>query len=103
MIGWCSMDNYETPDSGRPDDQSKEWKLIEKVVMEMQAEQKRSRRWGIFFKLLTFAYLFGIVMLLRVPGDAVQMKPEGGYAAVVEVNGVIAADQDASADLLDRK
>lgn len=94
------MDNYETPDSGRPDDQSKEWKLIEKVVMEMQAEQKRSRRWGIFFKLLTFAYLFGIVMLLRIPGDAVQMKPEGGYAAVVEVNGVIAADQDASADLL---
>ncbi len=84
----------------RPQDQSKEWKLIEKVVMEMQGEQRRSRRWGIFFKLLTFTYLIGILMLLRVPGDGVQVKPAGGYAAVVEVNGVIAADQDASADLL---
>ena len=94
------MDNHEGQGMNRPDDQSKEWKLIEKVVMEMQTEQKRARRWGIFFKLLTFAYLFGLVMLFRMQGDALQTMPEGTYAAVVEVNGVIAADQDASADLL---
>ena len=33
--------------AGRPDDNSKEWRLIEKVLMDMQGEQKRARRWGI--------------------------------------------------------
>lgn len=94
------MDNEQGSGMSRPDDQSKEWKLIEKVVMELQSEQKRSRRWGIFFKLLTFSYLIGIFLVIRVPGDGAQVRPADGFAAVVEVNGLIAADQDASADLL---
>src|SRR5690606_35460402 len=69
MNGCSRMDNEQGDNMNRPHDQSKEWKLIEKVVMEMQGEQKRSRRWGIFFKLLTFTYLIGILMLLRVPGE----------------------------------
>lgn len=93
------MDNQQ-PNMQRPESNSKEWKLIEKVVMDMQGEQKRARRWGIFFKLLTFTYLIGIVMLFRSPIEGVELKPDGPYAAVVEVNGVIAADQDASADAL---
>lgn len=93
------MDNQESGLS-RPSSSSREWKLIEKLVMEVQGEQRRARRWSVFFKLLTFAYLLGIVWLFRMPSDGVLVKPEGGYAAVVEVNGVIAADQDASADLL---
>lgn len=94
------MDNQQ-PNFQRPADNSnREWKLIEKVVMEMQGEQKRARRWGIFFKLLTFTYLIGILMLFRTPLDGADLKPDGPYAAVVEVNGVIAADQDANADAL---
>lgn len=92
------MDNQE-PNLKRPET-NKEWKLIEKVVLDMQREQKRSRRWSIFFRLLTFAYLLGIVMLFRLPADTSEVRPEGNYAAVVEINGVIAADQDASADAL---
>ncbi|MFY9179710.1 MAG: S49 family peptidase [Venatoribacter sp.] len=91
------MDNNS--DMQRPDT-SREWKLIEKLVMNAQNEQRRSRRWGIFFKLLTFTYLFGLVYFLQLQGDGVQVKPAGQYAAVVEVNGVIAVGQDASADLL---
>lgn len=30
-------------------DTTKEWKLIEKVVTGLQDEQRKSRRWGIFF------------------------------------------------------
>ena len=90
-----------TSQPARPEDNSKEWKLIEKVLMDMQGEQKRARRWGIFFKSLTFIYLFAIVWLLRMPGEhGADMLPEDNYAAVIEVNGVIAADQDASADSL---
>ena len=47
------------------DKNSKEWKLIEKTVSQLGVEQRRSRRWGIFFKLLTFMYLFGLLILLN--------------------------------------
>lgn len=91
------MDNPQ--DMKRPEDSSREWKLIEKVLLDLQGEQKRSRRWGIFFKSLTFIYLFSLLFLFRLSGDhGTEMLPESSYAAVVEVNGVIAADQDANAD-----
>lgn len=94
------MDKENQPGLPRPEDSSREWKLIEKVVLDLQGEQRRSRRWGIFFKSLTFIYIFFIVFSFRMGGDKEFTKPAGNYAAVVEVNGVIAADQDASADAL---
>jgi len=82
------------PASGR------DWQLIEKLVMSLQAEQRRSRRWGIFFKLLTFGYLFALLVFISFPvGDSVQAAA-GDHTALVEVNGVIAADEVASADNL---
>ncbi|MBN7769503.1 S49 family peptidase [Marinobacter daepoensis] len=82
------------PESGR------DWRLIEKLVMSLQAEQKRSRRWGIFFKLLTFGYLFSLLFMLRAPiGEGVGAVVEP-HTALVEVTGPIAADELASADNL---
>src|SRR5690606_32001459 len=37
----------------------KAWKLLEKTLQASVIEQRRARRWGIFFKLLVFVYLFG--------------------------------------------
>lgn len=45
-------------DPAMPPESSRDWRLIEKLVMSLQSEQRRSRRWGIFFKVLTFGYLF---------------------------------------------
>jgi len=85
----------------RPDDNSKEWKLIEKVLMEMQGEQRRTRRWGIFFKLMFLIYIFALLWLVRMPTEGLDKAASApNYAAVIEVNGVIAADQDASADAI---
>ena len=85
----------------RPDDNSKEWKLIEKVLMEMQGEQRRTRRWGIFFKLMFLIYIFALLWLVRMPTEGLDNAASApNYAAVIEVNGVIAADQDASADAI---
>ncbi len=85
----------------RPDDNSKEWTLIEKLVMDLQKEQRRTRRWGIFFRSLMFVYLFALLWLFRLPGEsALDLANGQPYAAIVEVNGTIAADQDASADAL---
>lgn len=80
------------PESGR------DWRLIEKLVMSLQAEQRRSRRWGIFFKLLTFGYLFALLFFLRTPfGDGVETAV-AEHTAVVEVNGTISSEELASAD-----
>src|SRR5690554_7791697 len=93
------MDKENQPGLPRPEDSSREWKLIEKVVLDLQGEQRRSRRWGIFFKSLTFIYIFFIVFSFRMGGDKEFTKPAGNYAAVVEVNGVIAAEDRKSTRL----
>lgn len=93
----------EAPRSGRkspavPPESSRDWKLIEKLVMSLQSEQRKSRRWGIFFKLLTFTYLFALFFLIKFPiGDGFDAAT-GKHTAVIEVNGTIASDEMASAD-----
>jgi protease-4 len=37
---------------------------LEKAVLASVEEQRRSRRWGIFFKTLTFIYLLFIIVLM---------------------------------------
>ena len=59
-------------------------------------EQKRARRWGIFFKLLTFAYLTIVLMVYVNP--EVSKSSSSDHTALVELNGEIADDQAASAD-----
>lgn len=77
---------------------NKEWKLIEKVVTGLQDEHRRSRRWGVFFKLATLTYVIFIAVMLIAPMGDVVNGEQGPYAAIIEVDGVIAAAQDASAD-----
>src|SRR5690554_2241425 len=68
--------------------------------MSLQAEQRRSRRWGICFKFLTFGYLFALLILIRSPiGDGMG-GTTGANTALVEVNRTIAGDELASADNL---
>ncbi|GGE59477.1 peptidase [Streptosporangium jomthongense] len=91
------------PRSGRkaprlPPESGRDWKLIEKLVMSLQAEQRRSRRWGIFFKLLTFAYLFALLAIFWSPFGGSLEATTGKHTALVEINGTIAADELASAD-----
>ncbi|MBZ0333858.1 S49 family peptidase [Marinobacter sp. AL4B] len=83
-----------------PPESNRDWKLIEKLVMSLQAEQKRSRRWGIFFKLLTFIYLFALIAMIRSPiSDGMGVVPDQ-HTALVELSGPISADELASADNL---
>lgn len=77
---------------------SKEWKLIEKVVGGLQDEQRKTRRWGIFFKLAMLVYVVAIFVMLKSPMSGAVQGGDEPYAAIIEVNGVIAAAQDASAD-----
>ena len=38
--------------------------VLEKLAMSAIVEQRRARRWGIFFKFLTFGYLFFLLLLI---------------------------------------
>lgn len=91
-------DEWKAP-AGEGKDDRNSWKLLEKTLLAGVQEQRRARRWGIFFKLLTFIYLFGALLmfspLLRM-GDG---KAEGdSHTAVINVRGMIADEEAASAD-----
>lgn len=72
-----------------------EWKLLEKAVLSSVEEQRRARRWGIFFKCLTFAYLLFILVALGkgCSSSSDTSTTSGSHLAVVDVVGTIAADK----------
>lgn len=70
--------------------------LIERVATAALQEQRRARRWGIFFKLLTFAYVTFLIVVAMGWQDA--DKASGKHTALVEVSGVIGPGSDASAE-----
>jgi len=75
--------------------------LVDRIAREHFAEQRRKRYWSIFFKLLIFGYFYLLLGLIwqssevRKSGALLGM---GRHTAVVDVEGVIAADEHASAD-----
>ena len=72
--------------------------LIEKLATAALKEQRRARLWGIFWKLLTFAYVtFVIVTFVDWKGGG-DSKTGGRHTALVEINGVIGPGTDASAE-----
>lgn len=79
---------------------SKEWKLIEKTMGSMLKEQRRSRRWGVFFKLLGFGYLLFVVLMFSSRNEVFDeaMPGKGAHTAFVDIEGMIAANQEANAD-----
>jgi protease-4 len=76
-------------------------RLMTKWVNAMMREQRASRRWGIFFKSLTFLYLFGLGgYLLWQQNIDTDSLAEPAHVGVVEVKGAIADDSEANADNL---
>ena len=82
-------------------EQNNNWErgVLEKLAMSAIQEQRRGRHWSIFFKTLTFAYLF-IVLFLAIGwiGGKAETALGGKHTALVEMNGVIASNSPASAD-----
>lgn len=74
-----------------------EREVVTQLAESSLREQRRARRWGIFFKALTFAYIGGILFMF---GDASMTKVNINekHTALIELNGVIADNELASAD-----
>jgi protease-4 len=75
-----------------------ERKVLEKLALEALAEQRRGRRWGIFFKLLGFGYLVVILGLALGLGQGEHVAADAKFTALVDLNGVIKAKGDANAE-----
>ncbi len=74
-----------------------ERKVLEKLATSALQEQRRSRYWGIFFKSLTFVYLF-LILFIAAGWFGAREMVAGRHTALVQVNGVISSDSAASAD-----
>jgi protease-4 len=75
-----------------------ERKVLEKVALESIAEQRRRRRWGIFFRLLGFAYVTVLLGMFVDWGRTDKMSEGQKFTALVTLNGVIQAKGDVNAE-----
>jgi protease IV len=80
-------------------DNADQWerRLVEKIATAGLAEQRRARRWGIFFKLLAFAYITWVILLV-MGWKAAEAPSAEQHTALVDVEGIIAPGSDASAE-----
>lgn len=95
--------NESTQDKARSDGEreGEGWQreVITRLAYSALNEQRRARRWNIFFKVLLFGYLFTILLLIYMPAERGAVTA-GRHTAMVSVDGVIAADSAAGADAL---
>lgn len=84
------------PNSKLPDDERWAREVLNKLAFAAITEQRRTRRWGIFFKLLFFAYLV-LVLVLVWPNDLDTTVTSKRHTALVRVEGLIASSTEASA------
>ncbi|MBK9130732.1 MAG: signal peptide peptidase SppA [Gammaproteobacteria bacterium] len=73
--------------------------VLEKLVQSTLKEQRSARRWGIFFKLAFLGYLL-LILYTYWPGQFVDENLAGRHTALIDIDGVIADDRDASADYI---
>src|SRR5487761_1977684 len=80
------------------DEKNWERETLEKLAFSALKEQTKRRRWGIFFKLLTFAYLTFLIFTVFEWSGNRDLIAEGKHTALVDLDGVIDAKGDASAE-----
>src|ERR1051325_11156508 len=97
---WKSAMGWFTSRGSKMTDSNPNWErdLITKIASDAIVEQRRRRRWGIFFKLLTFAYITTVLLLMVDWSSRGDFTGGKKCTAVVELNGIIAPGADASAE-----
>lgn len=82
------------------DENSPQWEktVLEKLAFAALEEQRTTRRWGIFFKLLTFGYLVAVLMIAAYPQMEGEIHSDKPHVAVIDVMGMIAEGEVANAN-----
>jgi len=90
------MNEPQSPDSKENENWQQD--VLTKLAFATLQEQRRARRWGIFFKSLFAGYLILLLILMLSPGLKQQSSFKSSrHTALVDISGVIATNTDASA------
>ena len=89
----------ETPNSNDSTSQDSEWQrqTIEKLAFSALKEQRRSRHWSIFFKSLTFIYLF-VLLFYALDWVGEGASTSLNHTALIDIQGVIGNEFEVNAD-----
>jgi protease-4 len=95
------MAELRQPSTGNPSSGSSggvpwERELVERLALSALIEQRRARRWGIFFKLLLAVYLVAL-LALSWPGLKEASSLVTDHTALVDIDGVISEHARGSA------
>jgi protease IV len=74
--------------------------LVNELAREVLNEQRRNRRWGIFFKALFALYLLSFFIIYLVNNSGMGNFSSDKHTALIDINGVIAATTEARADYI---
>lgn len=77
---------------------SQEQQFAREFAQAALTEQRRARRWGIFFKLAFLAYLFLLLLVYLPPGWKAGPMKGKRHTALIDIVGVISDESQASAD-----
>lgn len=85
--------------ASRPPENHDRWaqSMIERVAFAALVEQRRGRRWSIFFKTLFFLYLVAVLLLIFLPIAGEKVTLGEPHTARVNIEGLIASGAEANA------
>ncbi len=83
-----------------PEVKKEDWErnLLENLALAALREQRRTRTWGIFFKMLTFLYLFLLLFFALGWIEDGKVRISDKHSALIDLRGVIVADGNSGAD-----
>ncbi|PIE83323.1 MAG: signal peptide peptidase SppA [Candidatus Contendobacter odensis] len=93
-MGDATNTNENITSSGQEENWAKS--VLTQLAFAAITEQRRARRWGIFFKFLFFGYLIAL-LILAWPDHFKTDSMSQRHTALVRVNGLIASGNEASA------
>ena len=72
-------------------------RALEKISQTAFIEQRKARRWGIFFKLSTLVYLSILLFFFVISNDN-KIYAAGDFTALISINGEISSKSEANAN-----
>ena len=77
-----------------------EQSIVSELAKEVLKEQRRNRRWGIFFKLILVIYVAGFFAMYAYENTDVGSFSNQKHTALIEIKGVISTETEANADFI---
>jgi len=82
-------------------DNNSDQEILSKLAFATLTEQRRARRWNVFFKGLMAAYFFVLIFMVYLPSSSSdKSKSSKEHTAIIDIQGVISSESEANADTI---